>query len=465
MKASLLGQLMLTAAMSVGLALLIAGLLIQGLLASRQIESTRHTMALTERRVALALVRAPQYRRPPLSVRHLVAKHDGLLSLYDSQHRALWSIGLAPSHSHTLDLSAPDLQAVLLGDEVLRQVSLDGQTWLVRARAVLFKQGGVGALVWALPLRPSPLVGRVFGQLFWAGVLGMALALVIFGFLTMRLLKPLRQLEMQAERVALGDFRPQARPGGPSELLTLWNRFNDMREQLAERVKREQAFLSNIAHELRTPLTALRGVLHALRDGLIPLANQGQYLQRSIAEVDRLGRLVGDLLQLQASKEGAFSVERERVDVARLFVDAALEYEATASEKRLQVALDASPEALWMMGDADRLHQLFGNLLENAVRHTSVGGALRLSCQGQDARTIVIEIENQGAPLDEDALKDIWQRFYRGQHLGGTGLGLSIAKIIVQHHQGQITVQNGATGPCFRVCLPRLVQNGAPTAS
>jgi signal transduction histidine kinase len=290
-------------------------------------------------------------------------------------------------------------------------------------------------------------------------------ALLITELLTRWLTAPLRDLQAGAAALA-SDHTVRVEPTGPRETHDLAVAFNDLAEEietsseeLHEEERRKSRFVSDVSHELRSPLTGIRLAAETLLDGDVGPEDEKRFLGTIIRESDRLAGLANDLLQLQRIEGATGELPLARVDLtqtARLAVEA---NEPLAMERGVTVKVEGvSPMVL---GSRDRLQQVVGNLVDNAVRHSPAGTAVTvaLAGEGDDA---VLRVTDEGPGIPAADLANLFQRFYRAQYSrdrasGGAGLGLAIVKAIVTSHRGSVEAANRPEGGAvFTVRLPKL---------
>ena len=294
------------------------------------------------------------------------------------------------------------------------------------------------------------LLALIFGSVIVAVVLAVLLA--------RRIAAPLQGVSEAATRVALGEWDARATlfEQGDSETARLVRDFNSMAATLEALETERKVSVAAIAHELRTPLTVLRGRLEAVRDGVLE-ANPEEYALL-IGQVELLSRLITDLRTLSLAEAGQLSLERTDANVAALLRSVAATFAPRAELKGLRLEVNA-PEAVWLRVDAERLHQVIANLLENALRHTD-HGFVQLSLESS-VNAISLRVRDTGAGIPTEALNHVFERFYRAEGSrsrasGGSGLGLAVSQAIVTMHGGQIAVRNHSDGGAeFTVALPK----------
>ncbi|HEY5506490.1 MAG TPA: HAMP domain-containing sensor histidine kinase, partial [Coriobacteriia bacterium] len=290
-------------------------------------------------------------------------------------------------------------------------------------------------------------------------------ALLLTELLTRFLTAPLRELQAGAAALA-SDHSVRVEPAGPRETHDLAVAFNELAEEietssveLHEEERRKSRFVSDVSHELRSPLTGIRLAAETLLDGDVGPENEKRFLATIIREADRLTGLANDLLQLQRIEGATGELPLARVDftqAARLAVEA---NEPLAMERGVTVAVEG--RAPFVLGSRDRLQQVVGNLVDNAVRHTPEGRTVTVALAEEDGQA-VLRVLDEGPGIPAQDLANLFQRFYRAQYSrdrasGGAGLGLAIVKAIVTSHLGTIEAANRPDGGAvFTVRLPKL---------
>ncbi|MDO3378503.1 ATP-binding protein [Geoalkalibacter halelectricus] len=258
--------------------------------------------------------------------------------------------------------------------------------------------------------------------------------------LAQRLVRPLKTLAAATHRLSAGAYETRVPVAGDDELGQLARDFNTLALTLEKNEEARRQWVADISHELRTPLAVLRGEIEALQDGVRP---DGPEALRSLhAEVLHLNRLVDDLYQLALSDLGALSYRKERLDLAAELKDAVELFRPAFAAKDLILAAHIPAAPANILADAERLRQLFNNLLDNSLKYTEPGGRLELRLETQgDAALIHIQDTAPGVPAAD--LERLFDRLYRVEasrrrSSGGAGLGLAICRNIVEAHEGSI---------------------------
>jgi two-component system sensor histidine kinase BaeS len=248
-------------------------------------------------------------------------------------------------------------------------------------------------------------------------------------------------------RLAAGNYATRVAVRSTDELGRLSENFNRLAEALERNETLRRRFMADVSHELRTPLAVLSGELEALEDGVRPLTRESLASLRT--ELAALGKLIDDLNQLALADSGALAYRKETVDVLPLLAQALESHRERFAERGLKL------ETAWngaapVFGDADRLRQMFRNLLENSARYTDRGGCVRVAAR-RDGERLTVDFEDSAPGVPAEALPQLFERFYRvdasrSRANGGTGLGLAICRSIAQAHDGDISAAPSLLG-------------------
>jgi two-component system sensor histidine kinase BaeS len=294
------------------------------------------------------------------------------------------------------------------------------------------------------------------GPVLAAAALVATFALAGTVLLSRRVLRPIGTLTSASQRVGAGDLAERVPVVGNDELAKLARSFNRMADSLQRGEERQRRLVADVAHELRTPLANLRGYLEALKDGVI---SPDPELFASLHEEAVLQqRIVDDLQDLAQAEAGVLAYHRARVDLAELLETCRTAHHARAETAKVRLTLDA-PAPVYAHADPDRLRQVLGNLVTNALRATSPGGQVTLRVTG-DLDCTTMQVIDTGSGIAASDLPQIFDRFWRadaarGRTTGGSGLGLAITKQIVTDHHGSIMVNSTVgVGTMFTITLP-----------
>lgn len=275
------------------------------------------------------------------------------------------------------------------------------------------------------------------------------LAAVAAFFLSEHLLAPIRKLAAGTRALAARRFDVRIDVESGDELGQLAADFNTMAQALEKDEDMRQQWISDIAHELRTPLAILAGEIEALKDGVRKVSRDA--LESLHAEVRHLNKIVNDLHELSLADAGMLSVKKEPVDPGRVLIETLRLFRRPLDHKRITVenSLENQP-SIRVLGDADRLQQLFSNLIENTLRYADSPGTLKIGRE-RIANRLMLFFEDSGPGVPEASLAKLFDRLYRvdksrSRRQGGSGLGLSICKSIATALGGQIRAKHAAGG-------------------
>ena len=242
--------------------------------------------------------------------------------------------------------------------------------------------------------------------------------------------------------------------------VSLVGRVRAQNEELRRLDRLKDDFVASVSHELRTPLTSIRGYLELVLDGEVGelTEEQSRYLLVVDRNVDRLLRVVGDLLFAAQVDAGTIALDCRTTDLDQLVREAVEAARPLAAEHEVELELDAEGGAE-LIGDRARLAQILDNLIANAVKFTPPGGHVEVRTF-LEADVVVVEVADTGIGISDEDQDRLFQRFFRAEGailhaIEGTGLGLAIVKAIVDAHGGELSVESiSGQGTTFRIALP-----------
>jgi two-component system, OmpR family, sensor kinase len=287
--------------------------------------------------------------------------------------------------------------------------------------------------------------------LLLGGLGALALAASVMFPLITAALYPLVEMERASRKIAAGKLSMRLNvPVTDDEIGHLARSFNIMVERLEEAFAHQKRFVADVSHELRTPLTALSGSLEML---LIGADNGDPEAARRLthgmySEVQRMHRLVEDLLALTRLDENKIVLREETIDVQTLIDKVCNQAQHLAHGQ--EITQTVAPDTLPVRADSDRLQQVLLNIIDNALKFTPANGRVELLGYNKDETDVVLEVRDTGKGISAEALPHVFDRFYRAdpsrsrltQKVGGNGLGLAIAKELVEAQNGTITINS-----------------------
>lgn len=290
------------------------------------------------------------------------------------------------------------------------------------------------------------------------GVFSLLLAMLIAWWIARALLEPVKRVAAATHRLASGDYSGRVVVASNDEVGQLARDFNQLAYTLERNETMRREFMADVSHELRTPLSVLRGELEAIEDGVRTL---DQHSMKSLqGEVSMLSKLVDDLYELSLADVGALTYRKATCVLNQLLESSVGMFQERLSARQLRVELELPAQPLTLVADANRLQQLFSNLLENAVRYTDPQGLIRISAV-VESDELRIDFMDSGPGVSANQLPRLFERFYRGdasrnRSSGGAGLGLAICHSIALAHGGSLSAEHSPLGGLWLTLrLPR----------
>jgi len=301
----------------------------------------------------------------------------------------------------------------------------------------------------------SEFLANVNQAVLLGAVVAMLVALLVGVLLARNISRPVREVTAATQVVAEGDLGYQVPVRTKDELGQLAIAFNKMSADLAFSNEQRRQMTADIAHELRSPLSVILGYMEALSAGKLEpnaetfgiMYTKGQHLQH----------LIDELRTLALADAGELTLTRRPVQPLMLLEHTALAYMVQAQEKDITIQVEARDALPEVQVDAERMSQVLGNLVNNAIRHTPEGGQITLSA-GATVDAVQLRVGDTGPGIDPADLPHIFDRFYRSdksrQQNGESGLGLAIARSIVEAHGSNISVESSpGSGATFIITL------------
>jgi two-component system OmpR family sensor kinase len=339
-----------------------------------------------------------------------------------------------------------------------------GERWLYVAQLTGGPEGVRLSVVFASPYQRLLALGwfveYLLPPLLRAGAVALVLSLLMALLVSRSIGRPLRRVAAAALAIARGESGARAPVSGPTEVRHLAESFNSMADKVEAAQRSQRDFVANVSHELKTPLTSIQGFAQALLDGTAGSAEEAGRAARVIHdEADRMRRLADDLLVLARIDAGQTRMARDPVDLGSVLRACVEKLEPQARSGDIELEL-SGPDDLYVTGDADRLAQVFTNLIDNGIAHTPPGGRVTIVLgSSEDEKEIEVAVADTGEGIPAEHVGRVFERFYQvdgaRRHSRGAGLGLAIAQEIILAHGGSVSVESvKGLGSKFAVRLP-----------
>ena len=292
-------------------------------------------------------------------------------------------------------------------------------------------------------------------------VIGMGLLVIIFSavsgaFFIKSILRPIKDAGNTARKIALGDFQSRIEIKSHDEIGELCDSINYMATELRQAETMKNDFISSVSHELRTPLTAIRGWGETAKMSVgtdEELVNRG--LEVVLSEAERLGNLVEELLDFSRMQSGRLTVNTRPINLSELLGTTADMYTELARQQGIELSYARPLETATVMGDPDRLKQVFVNVIDNAVKYTEKGG-LVLVTQGIEEACVRILVKDTGVGIPAQDIDKVKEKFFKSNKtIRGSGIGLAVADEIIKQHQGLLFLESTeGVGTTVTIVLP-----------
>ncbi len=362
--------------------------------------------------------------------------------------------------TRNVPLSDKAMQAALQGQATYESVRFHNEI-PIRLLSYPIKHGEtlVNILRVGTSLRP---VEKMLDRLVFVLQIGSPLAVLVsmFGgwFLAGRALRPVNTITHAAQRIAAGDLTQRIHTTSADEIGQLASTFNDMIARLEASIRQIRQFSADASHELRTPLTIIKGETElALRKARTPEVYR-EVLESNLEEIDRMSRIVDELLFLSRADLGEIKIAKEPVRLDHLVQEIQHQALVLGKDREIHIVIGRL-EPTEVVGDEWRLRELLLNIVDNAVKYSKDKGRVEINLE-QTNGMAKLSIQDHGIGMTADEQTMIFDRFFRtdtarAHAQKGTGLGLAICKWIAESHQGQIQVNSTpGQGSCFTILLP-----------
>lgn len=276
------------------------------------------------------------------------------------------------------------------------------------------------------------------------GCLAVIMLLLFSGFYFVgSIVKPIQQISMTAGKFAKGDFSERIVNDNRDEIGDLCTAINHMADELSSAEAMKNEFISSVSHELRTPLTAIKGWAETLS-----MANDPETTEKGIrviiSETERLSQMVEELLDFSRMQSGRFNMQKSTIDILAEIEEAVLIYGEKAKHDNIEIIYNAPEMLPFVMGDKNRLRQVFINVIDNAIKYSNPDGTVTVEATSDDeAHFIQIVVADNGCGISKADLPKVKTKFFKANHTRrGSGIGLAVADEIISMHKGTLTVMS-----------------------
>ena len=299
----------------------------------------------------------------------------------------------------------------------------------------------------------SKFLTKQYENYYFIAIMVVLLAFLMALVLSKHLVAPIKLIIVGTNKLIAGNYGSRINKVTQDELGVVADNFNDLAHTLEQNQKNRFQWMSDTSHELRTPLTVLRSHLIAIQDGVF-VADEKR-VQLFIDEIDSLSHIVDDLYQLSSSDAGGLTYRKEALNPVLVFEQVIETFKAKFEQHNLNIEYSTlqsliSDARCNILGDKDRLRQLFSNLLENTCRYTHASGKIVISAK-LDKQTLELNVQDSAPGVTGEQRQKLFERFYRvepsrNRNQGGSGLGLALCKQIVDAHRGNIVAMDSVLG-------------------
>ena len=389
------------------------------------------------------------------------------LMVFNSEgHIITTSIGFAPDQSQPM----PDYQQALAdangyGTWTGRLTS--GEKVVAVTRVIHNDAGSVvGGVRYVVSLEEADKqIGMVVGILILAGVVILLFISTSSYYFMKSILTPIKEIGATARRIAQGDFKARIEKSNDDEIGQLCDTINDMAVELGAAEKMKNDFISSVSHELRTPLTAIKGWAETMQGGGMDDETFDKGMSVIIRESERLSGIVEELLDFSRMQSGRMTLTMDKIDILAELGEAVYMFSERAKSEHKYLLYEEPRMLSPVLGDINRLRQVFVNILDNALKYTDEGGTISVVASEENGY-IRVAISDNGCGIPPEHLPNVKKKFYKAnQTVRGSGIGLALADEIMRLHSGSLEIESHENvGTVVTIRIPAFLEK-APDAA
>lgn len=377
------------------------------------------------------------------------------------------STGFPPDETQSM----PDYQQALInsqgqGDWTGRLTS--GEKVMAITKVIRNQEGSyLGAVRYVVSLEDADRqIFMMVGALMLAGFLIILFVIISSSYFVSSIVNPIKQIGAIAKRIAQGDFNARIEKTNDDEIGQLCETINDMAVELGAAEKLKNDFISSVSHELRTPLTAIKGWAETMQE---MGASDKETFERGmgviIRESERLSGIVEELLDFSRMQSGRITLTMDKIDILAELGEAVYMFTDRATAEGKFLIYEEPTMLSPVLGDINRLRQVFVNIIDNALKYTVSGQTVQVSASESDGFIHVV-ISDNGCGIPSEHLPNVKKKFYKAnQTVRGSGIGLALADEIMTLHSGRLDVESHeGVGTAVTITIPVLKQTENTTA-
>ena len=308
-------------------------------------------------------------------------------------------------------------------------------------------------------------IGMVVGILILAGVVILLFISTSSYYFMKSILTPIKEIGATARRIAQGDFKARIEKSNDDEIGQLCDTINDMAVELGAAEKMKNDFISSVSHELRTPLTAIKGWAETMQGGGMDDETFDKGMSVIIRESERLSGIVEELLDFSRMQSGRMTLTMDKIDILAELGEAVYMFSERAKSEHKYLLYEEPRMLSPVLGDINRLRQVFVNILDNALKYTGEGGTISVVASEENGY-IRVAISDNGCGIPPEHLPNVKKKFYKAnQTVRGSGIGLALADEIMRLHSGSLEIESHENvGTVVTIRIPAFLEK-APDAA
>ena len=390
-----------------------------------------------------------------------------LMVINEEGHVVITSTGFTPDNNQVM----PDYKEALVSDEHFadwRGNLSSGENVMALTRVIYDEDDGsmAGAIRYVVSLEEADR--KIFISISVVCLIGILVLFLIFvssTYFLRSIVRPVQEISTTAKKIAQGDFNARINKLYDDEIGDLCDTINYMAGELGTADKMKNDFISSVSHELRTPLTAIKGWAETVQlDGCRDTATVQKGIGIIIKEAERLSGIVEEVLDFSRIQQDRMVLIMDKTDILAELDESIYMQRDRANSEHKHIVYEEPEILATVLGDRNRLRQVFINIIDNALKYSSADGVVNISAEQKD-NTIVITIADNGCGIPAEHLPKIKQKFYKAnQTVRGSGIGLAVADEIVRLHKGTLDIDSVENvGTTVTITIPTIpAESDAP---